>query len=81
MSRSLMRDGRPRSYVAIITMLLLTLLWCIPTLGVLVTSFRTRDDAVGVGLVDGAVQPGLQRTGPPPTTPAPGPAPRWAPPS
>ncbi len=49
MSRSLMRDGRPRSFVAIITMVLLTLLWCIPTLGVLVTSFRTRDDAVSSG--------------------------------
>jgi alpha-glucoside transport system permease protein len=49
MSRSLMRDGRPRSYVAIITMFVLTLLWCIPTIGVLVTSFRTRDDAVASG--------------------------------
>jgi alpha-glucoside transport system permease protein len=49
MSRSLMRDGRPRSYVAIITMGLLTVLWCIPTIGLLVTSFRTRDDAVASG--------------------------------
>ncbi|HYI59682.1 MAG TPA: carbohydrate ABC transporter permease [Microlunatus sp.] len=49
MSQSLMRDGRPRSYVAIVTMLLLTLLWCIPTIGVLTTSFRTRDDAITSG--------------------------------
>jgi alpha-glucoside transport system permease protein len=49
MSQSLMRDGRRRSFVAIITMVLLSLLWCIPTIGVLVTSFRTRDDAVASG--------------------------------
>lgn len=49
MSRSLMKDGRPRSYVAIITMLVLALLWCIPTLGLLVTSFRTRDAAAASG--------------------------------
>jgi alpha-glucoside transport system permease protein len=49
MSRSLMKDGRPRSYVAIITMFLLSLLWCIPTIGVLITSFRTRDDALASG--------------------------------
>ncbi len=49
MSRSLMRDGRPRSYVAIVTMGLLTLLWTVPTIGLLVTSFRTRDDAAATG--------------------------------
>ena len=49
MSQSLMRDGRPRSFVAIITMVLLSLLWSIPTVGVLVTSFRTRDDAQASG--------------------------------
>lgn len=49
MSRSLMRDGRPRSFTAIITMFLLALLWCIPTVGVLVTSFRTRDEALSSG--------------------------------
>ncbi len=49
MNRSLMRDGRPRSYVAITVMFLLALLWCIPTIGVLVTSFRTRDDALQSG--------------------------------
>jgi alpha-glucoside transport system permease protein len=49
MSRSLMRDGRPRSFVAIITMVLLTILWTIPTIGLLVTSFRTRDEAAASG--------------------------------
>jgi alpha-glucoside transport system permease protein len=49
MSRSLMRDGRPRSFVAIITMVLLAILWTIPTIGLLVTSFRTRDDAAASG--------------------------------
>ena len=49
MSRSLMRDGRPRSFVAIITMVLLAILWTIPTIGLLITSFRTRDDAAASG--------------------------------
>jgi alpha-glucoside transport system permease protein len=49
MSRQLMRDGRPRSYVAIIVMALLTVLWLVPTIGLLVTSFRTRDDAAATG--------------------------------
>jgi alpha-glucoside transport system permease protein len=49
MSRSLMRDGRPRSFVAIITMVLLVILWTIPTIGLLVTSFRTRDEAAASG--------------------------------
>ena len=49
MSRSLMKDGRPRSPFAIVTMTLLALLWTIPTLGLLVTSFRSRDDAATSG--------------------------------
>jgi alpha-glucoside transport system permease protein len=49
MSRQLMRDGRPRSYVAIIVMALLTALWLVPTIGLLVTSLRTRDDAAATG--------------------------------
>jgi alpha-glucoside transport system permease protein len=49
MSRQLMRDGRPRSYTAIIVMTLLTVLWLVPTIGLLVTSFRTRDDAAATG--------------------------------
>ncbi len=45
MSRKLMRDGRPRSIFSIVTMTVLALLWTVPTLGLLVTSFRSRDDA------------------------------------
>jgi alpha-glucoside transport system permease protein len=41
----LMADGRPRSRFAIVTMVLLCLLWTVPTLGLLVTSLRTRDAA------------------------------------
>jgi alpha-glucoside transport system permease protein len=49
MSRSLMKDGRPRSPFSMATMAILALLWTIPTLGLLVTSFRTRDDAASSG--------------------------------
>ncbi len=42
---SLMKDGRPRSWTAIITVAVLVVLWCIPTIGLLVTSFRTATDA------------------------------------
>jgi len=45
MSRRLMKDGRPRSMFSIVTMTIFVLLWTIPTIGLLVTSFRTRDDA------------------------------------
>ena len=45
----LMADGRPRSMFAIVMMILLCVLWTIPTLGLLVTSFRTRDDAGDTG--------------------------------
>ncbi|MBO9522859.1 MAG: carbohydrate ABC transporter permease [Nocardioidaceae bacterium] len=40
-----MADGRPRSRFAIVTTVVLCLLWTIPTLGLLLTSFRTRDAA------------------------------------
>ncbi|MCT1385353.1 carbohydrate ABC transporter permease [Brachybacterium sp. p3-SID1565] len=40
-----MKDGRRRSPFAIVTMILLAILWTVPTLGLLVTSFRTREDA------------------------------------
>lgn len=40
-----MKDGRRRSPVAIVTMILLAILWTVPTIGLLVTSFRTREDA------------------------------------
>lgn len=49
MSARLMKDGRPRSLFSIVTMTLLALLWSVPTLGLLVTSFRTREDAAGSG--------------------------------
>ncbi len=49
MSRAVMKDGRPRSMFAILTMALLAILWSIPTLGLLVTSFRTREDAAASG--------------------------------
>jgi alpha-glucoside transport system permease protein len=49
MSRRLMKDGRPLSPFAIVMMTLLTILWTIPTLGLLVTSFRSRDDAATSG--------------------------------
>ncbi|SLM87971.1 carbohydrate ABC transporter permease [Brachybacterium nesterenkovii] len=37
-----MKDGRRRSPLAMIVMPLLVILWCIPTIGLLVTSFRTK---------------------------------------
>jgi alpha-glucoside transport system permease protein len=46
---STMRDGRPRSYFAIVTMAALGLLWTIPTLGLLVDSFRPRDESTTSG--------------------------------
>jgi alpha-glucoside transport system permease protein len=49
MSRKLMKDGRPRSNFSIVTMVLLCLLWTLPTLGLLATSFRSRDDVVSSG--------------------------------
>ncbi len=44
-SRGVMSDGRHRSWVSIIGMVLLCVLWTVPTLGLLVTSFRDRTDA------------------------------------
>jgi alpha-glucoside transport system permease protein len=49
MSRTLMKDGRPRSTFSIVTLTVLAILWTIPTLGLLVTSFRSRDDAATSG--------------------------------
>ncbi|WP_238993333.1 carbohydrate ABC transporter permease [Nocardioides caldifontis] len=46
---SKMRDGRERSWFSIVTMTVLCLLWSIPTIGLLVTSFRTRDDVLTSG--------------------------------
>lgn len=44
-----MSDGRKRSPLAMITMPLLALLWTIPTIGLLVTSFRDRVSAASSG--------------------------------
>jgi alpha-glucoside transport system permease protein len=49
MSRRLMKDGRPLSPFSITTMTIFVILWTIPTIGLLVTSFRTRDDAASSG--------------------------------
>ena len=43
------KDKGRRSWVAILVMLFLCVLWTIPTLGLLVTSFRSRDDIVDSG--------------------------------
>ena len=44
-----MKDGRRRSLLATITMPLLALLWTVPTIGLLVTSFRSREAAASTG--------------------------------
>ncbi|ASK65376.1 sugar ABC transporter permease [Brachybacterium avium] len=46
---STMKDGRKRSPLAIIAMPLLAILWTIPTIGLLVTSLRTREAAASTG--------------------------------
>src|SRR5690606_37307574 len=40
-----LKDGRQRSPFSMVIMLLLAVLWSLPTLGLLITSFRTRDAA------------------------------------
>jgi alpha-glucoside transport system permease protein len=44
-----MKDGRPLSPFSIVVMAVLALLWSIPTIGLLVTSFRSRDEAASSG--------------------------------
>lgn len=46
---ALMKDGRPRSIFSIVTMTALALLWTVPTIGLLVTSFRNREDQATSG--------------------------------
>lgn len=46
---SIMADGRPRSWTAIVTMVVLAVLWTVPTVGLLVTSFRPREDVQETG--------------------------------
>ncbi|WP_027286646.1 carbohydrate ABC transporter permease [Ruania albidiflava] len=44
-----MRDGRPRSWTSIIVMVVLVILWSVPTLSLLMNSFRGRDAVVSSG--------------------------------
>jgi alpha-glucoside transport system permease protein len=44
-----MADGRRRSWVAIVTMAFLVVLWTLPTIGLLVTSARSRDAQAETG--------------------------------
>ncbi|MDO5739287.1 MAG: carbohydrate ABC transporter permease [Ornithinimicrobium sp.] len=44
-----LKDGRARSPFSMVVMLLLALLWTLPTVGLLVTSLRTRDAAATSG--------------------------------
>ena len=44
-----MADGRRRSWVAVVTMTALVVLWTLPTLGLLVTSLRSRDAQAETG--------------------------------
>ncbi len=57
MSIMVMRDGRRRSWVSIVTMAALCLLWTVPTIGLLVTSFRPRVDATQSGWWDALLHP------------------------
>ncbi|NMA77671.1 MAG: carbohydrate ABC transporter permease, partial [Actinomycetales bacterium] len=52
-----MKDGRPRSLTAIITMVVLALLWTVPTMGLLVTSFRSREDVAATGWWEALANP------------------------
>ncbi|WP_454294432.1 carbohydrate ABC transporter permease [Salana multivorans] len=47
--RGLMKDGRRRSWVSIVVMTVLALLWTMPTIALLITSFRSRDAANATG--------------------------------
>lgn len=52
-----MKDGRPRSLLAIVAMVVLALLWTVPTIGLLVTSFRSREDVASTGWWDALLNP------------------------
>lgn len=47
--KGLMKDGRPRSVFSMVVMAVLCVLWTIPTIGLLVTSLRTKEDAATSG--------------------------------
>lgn len=48
-TRGIMADGRPRSTASILTMVVLCVLWTLPTVGLLVTSLRDRDAQAETG--------------------------------
>ncbi|HJE51455.1 MAG TPA: carbohydrate ABC transporter permease [Tessaracoccus flavescens] len=57
MSRSRMKDGRYRSPLSMVVMFVLALLWFLPTFGLLVTSFQTRDSALKGGWWEALINP------------------------
>jgi alpha-glucoside transport system permease protein len=57
MSAGRMKDGRRRSPAAIIVMVVLSILWTVPTFGMLLTSFRSRTDAATTGWWDALAAP------------------------
>ena len=57
LGKGLMADGRRRSPVSIIAMVLLSILWTIPTLGLLVSSFRPREDLAQSGFWTAILNP------------------------
>ncbi|ANS79079.1 Alpha-glucoside transport system permease protein AglG [Serinicoccus hydrothermalis] len=57
MSAGRLKDGRQRSPFSMVTMLVLAILWTLPTLGLLVTSFRSRDDALNSGWWSAIINP------------------------
>ncbi|AQP43712.1 sugar ABC transporter permease [Tessaracoccus flavus] len=56
-----MKDGRYRSPFSMVVMFLLALLWAVPTLGLLVISFQTRDSALRGGWWEAIYKP-FERT-------------------
>ncbi|HKJ12708.1 MAG TPA: carbohydrate ABC transporter permease [Ornithinimicrobium sp.] len=57
MNAGKLKDGRPRSPFSMVVMTALAVLWTIPTLGLFITSFRTRDDALTSGWWSTLVNP------------------------
>jgi len=49
MSLMIMKDGRRRSWFSIVALTVLCALWVLPTIGLLVTSLRSRDAAASTG--------------------------------
>jgi len=57
MNAGKLKDGRRRSPFSIAVMTVLAVLWTVPTLGLLVTSFRSRDDAASSGWWTAVINP------------------------